>query len=169
MYACIDSLFLYDHTDSFKRKRSIDTCIRTIVEMAKMIDKKNFVAVLALLMSMCCMITGFIYPLHARIAVSHDHFKTWLCMSSRDGGRGEIPYSSRGTGRLSSGGRGRGRGRASDQRENSIGSAESQKDIIYDSTNEVEVTRLFAPEDRFTLSSLTDGQKLRGRIVSVKE
>ena len=90
-------------------------------------------------------------------------------MSSRDGGRGETPFSNRGAGRLIPGGRGRGRGRGTDQRDNFVGATESQKDIIYDSTNEVEVTRLYAPEDRFSLSSLTDGQKLRGRIVSVKE
>lgn len=135
-----------------------------------MIDMKNFIAVVVVLTSIFCMITGFKHPLHTRIAVSHSHFNTWLCMSSRDGGRGETPYSNRGAGRLSSGGgRGRGRGRTTDQRENSIGANESQKDIIYDSTNEVEVTRLFAPEDRCYLGSLTDGQKLRGRIVSVKE
>lgn len=132
-----------------------------------MIDMKNFIAVVVVLTSIFCMITGFKHPLHTRIAVSHSHFNTWLCMSSRDGGRGETPYSNRGAGRVSSGGRGR--GRATDQRENSNGAAESQKDIIYDSTNEVEVTRLFTPEDRCPLSSLTDGQKLRGRIVSVKE
>ena len=137
--------------------------------MRKMIDMKNFVAVMVVLTSIFCMIGGFMHPLHTRMAVSHSHFNTWLCVSSRDGGRGETPYSNRGAGRLSSGGRGRGRGRATDQRENSIGAAESQKDIIYDSTNEVEVTRLFSPEDRCPLSSLTDGQKLRGRIVSVKE
>ena len=137
--------------------------------MTKVIDVKNFMAVVAVLISIASMISGFMHPLNARMAASHDHIKTWLFMSNRDGGRGEIPYSNRGAGRLSTGGRGRGRGRATDQRENSIGAAESQKDIIYDSTNEVEVTRLFAPEDRFPLSSLSDGQKLRGRIVSVKE
>ena len=130
---------------------------------------KNYATVAAVLLSILCMIGGLVHPLNARMAANNDHFKTWLCMSSRDGGRGEIPFSNRGAGRLIPGGRGRGRGRGTDQRDSFVGAAESQKDIIYDSTNEVEVTRLFAPEDRFSLSSLTDGQKLRGRIVSVKE
>ena len=75
-----------------------------------------------------------------------------------------------GGGRFSSSGRGRGRGRSADSNEGFMNSAEiKNKELTYDSASEIEVVRLHAPEDRVPLSALSDGQKLRGRIVSVKE
>ena len=75
-----------------------------------------------------------------------------------------------GGGRFSSSGRSRGRGRSADSNEEFINSAEiKNNELTYDSASEIEVVRLHAPEDRFPLSALSDGQKLRGRIVSVKE
>ena len=86
-------------------------------------------------------------------------------VSGRGGGRG-----GGGGGR---GGRGRGqpKGKPLDQREGSraLTRAEQKAKEIYDATKEPDVVRLHAPEDRVALSTLTVGQKLRGRIISVKE
>ena len=73
-------------------------------------------------------------------------------------------------GRFFSSGRGRGRGRSADSNEGLINNAEiKNNELTYDSASEIEVVRLHAPENRVPLSALSDGQKLRGRIVSVKE
>lgn len=47
--------------------------------------------------------------------------------------------------------------------------AELKAKEIYDATKEPDVVRVHAPEDRVALGALTVGQKLRGRIISVKE
>lgn len=84
--------------------------------------------------------------------------------------RNDAQPSGRGGGRFSSRGRGRGRGRSTDNNEGYINSAEIKtNELTYDSVSEIEVVRLHAPENRVPLSVLSDGQKLRGRIVSVKE
>ena len=91
-----------------------------------------------------------------------------LLMSDRNG-----MMSSRGGGR-GSGGRGKGdgtKGKPLDQREGSraLTRAELKAKEIYDATKEPEVVRVHAPEDRIALGLLSVGQKLRGRIISLKE
>lgn len=82
--------------------------------------------------------------------------------------RGDREYSGRGAERFSTDARGR--FRSPDQREGFRNGVDSKiNEMSYDSASETEVTRLHAPEDRVPLELLQDGQKMRGRIVSVKE
>jgi hypothetical protein len=78
-----------------------------------------------------------------------------------------------GGGRGGRGGRGGGekRNKPLDQREGSrpLTRAELKAKEIYDATRDPIVTRIHAPEDRVALSSLVVGQKMRGRIMNVKE
>lgn len=82
--------------------------------------------------------------------------------------RGEREYISKGAERFSNDARGG--SRSSDQREGFPNGIDSKiNEMTYDSASETEVTRLHTPEDRVSLDLLQDGQKMRGRIVSVKE
>jgi hypothetical protein len=82
--------------------------------------------------------------------------------------RGDREFSGRGAERFSNDARNR--LRSSDQREGFPNGIDSKmNEMSYDSASETEVTRLHAPEDRVSLDLLQDGQKMRGRIVSVKE
>lgn len=58
-----------------------------------------------------------------------------------------------------------------DQREGSrpLTRAELKAKEIYDATRDPIVTRIHAPEDRVPLSALIVGQKLKGRIINMKE
>ena len=87
---------------------------------------------------------------------------------NRDANRGDREYSSKGAERSPNDAKGR--ARSGDQREGFLNGIDMKvNEISYDSASETEVTRLHSPEDRVSLDMLHDGQKLRGRIVSVKE
>ena len=118
-------------------------------------------------------ISAFSRPLRLCAAVRSSFNLSPLLMSDTDTGNVDNQFSGRGAGRFSSagdrGGRGRGRERPM-TRDTAINNADMKpKDMIYDPSTESEVIRLYSAEDRVSLTDLSNGQKLRGRIVSVKE
>jgi hypothetical protein len=129
----------------------------------------NAVVVFGILLSVVNYASSFIRSPSFHLSDPHFCKRNVLSMSDRNslsGGRG---------GGRSFGGRGRGggagKGKPLDQREGSraLTRAELKAKEIYDATKEPEVVRVHAPEDRVALGALTVGQKLRGRIISVKE
>jgi hypothetical protein len=129
----------------------------------------NIAIVIGVLLSVLESATSFLLPTFVRRFDTRFYDRNEISMSDRSS-----MVSGRGAGR-SSGGRGRGdgagRGKPLDQREGSraLTRAELKAKEIYDATKEPTVVRLHAPEDRVALSELSVGQKLRGRIISVKE
>ena len=118
-------------------------------------------------------ISAFTRPLRLSGVVRSSFNLRRVLMSDTDTGNVDNQFSGRGAGRFSSagdrGGRGRGRGRPS-TRDAAINNADMKsKEMIYDPSTESEVIRLYSAEDRVSLTDLSNGQKLRGRIVSVKE
>ena len=130
----------------------------------------NAVIVFGILLSVVNYASSFIRSPSFRLSDSHFCKRNVLSMSDRSslsGGRG----GGRSFGGRGRGGGGAGKGKPLDQREGSraLTRAELKAKEIYDATKEPEVVRVHAPEDRVALSALSVGQKLRGRIISVKE
>jgi hypothetical protein len=114
----------------------------------------NIAIVIGVLLSVLESTTSFLLPTFVRRFDTRFYDRNEISMSDRSS-----MVSGRGGGR-SSGGKGRGDG---------AGRAELKAKEIYDATKEPTVVRMHAPEDRVALSELSVGQKLRGRIISVKE
>ena len=128
----------------------------------------NMIVVIGILLAVLDSATSFLRPTFIQRIESPFYHRHALSMSDRS------MVSGRGSGRgLGRGGResGAGRGKPLDQREGSrpLTRAELKAKEIYDATREPAVVRIHAPEDRVALSALAVGQKLRGRIISVKE
>lgn len=137
--------------------------------MIKQLSSK-LVVMIGILILISEVADGFIYQLRTVAAFRSYFYQNSLLMSDKD--RGNDQFSGRGGGRFSStGGRGRGRGRGKPlDRETSVNGGDSKpSEMTYDPSSEPEVIRLYAAEDRVPLTDLSNGQKLRGRIVSVKE
>ena len=128
----------------------------------------KIVVVVGIVLTILDSATSFLRPTFIQRTDSNFFGRHALSMSDRSivSGRG----SGRGAGR-SGKEAGAGRGKPLDQREGSrpLTRAELKAKEIYDATREPAVTRVHAPEDRVALGALLVGQKLRGRIISVKE
>jgi len=122
----------------------------------------QIIVVIGIVLSILDVSSAFIRPQSLQRSGFRFAERNVLSMSSIVGG-----------GRGGRGGRGGGekRNKPLDQREGSrpLTRAELKAKEIYDATRDPIVTRIHAPEDRVALSALVVGQKMKGRIINVKE
>jgi hypothetical protein len=122
----------------------------------------QIIVVIGIVLSILDVSSAFIRPQSLQRSEFRFAERNVLSMSSIVGG-----------GRGGRGGRGGGekRNKPLDQREGSrpLTRAELKAKEIYDATRDPIVTRIHAPEDRVALSALVVGQKMKGRIINVKE